>query len=183
MVDAFLTGQAGDPSSGATGQTGTQPLGIAGSIPAGATLSLTTTRGGGVQCPTRDVEPSWLGTSGHGEEASISGWPGLQVNGAIYRTCPPRVLYNPWRCVMLAKCPHCETGCDKCHNGRTTVGFGIGSVFTRACQNRLCGFRNGGRISKKALDGKPCGNCIMCGADALWELEGEITGDPAESDS
>ncbi len=76
---------------------------------------------------------------------------------------------------MEAKCPYCEDGCDKCEGGTTTVTFASGYVFTRACQDPQCGFKNGGRITKlRVAPNDSSGKCVWCGADTEWEYSGDM---------
>lgn len=71
---------------------------------------------------------------------------------------------------MKAKCPHCQSGCDRCDGGFFDVEFADGSVYTRACTNEACGFENGGRISQTPLSGD-CGMpCVRCASPAVWKF-------------
>lgn len=68
---------------------------------------------------------------------------------------------------MKAKCPTCESGCDKCVDGFREVQLAEGLWHTRACTSPECLFENGVRISKEPLQG-PSGPCIACGAPTEW---------------
>lgn len=78
---------------------------------------------------------------------------------------------------MKAKCPYCQTGCDKCKDGYTTVSMATGALYTRHCN--ACDEDNGGRIA--AATGtppeqwRPPGPCVWCHSpDVIWLLIGEV---------
>ena len=85
---------------------------------------------------------------------------------------------------MKAKCPHCQTGCDKCTGGFIEVQFPDNErLYARKCW--VCGFENGGRFvpaNKPDIQGdlvrlmeKHSGQCLRCdNPDVVWELIGEV---------
>lgn len=78
---------------------------------------------------------------------------------------------------LKAKCPHCQSGCDKCTDGFTTVEFPEGDWYTRHCTNPLCGFDNGGCQGAYLYEGlEPC---LMCQHhETVWVPLCESLGNP-----
>ena len=90
------------------------------------------------------------------------------------------------RHMMPALCPYCgndetkKLDCEKCKGtGYLQVSFARGQLFTRACTNPDCGFKNGGHILRpgETLPELPEDRwimsdqkCIMCDAPWEWEL-------------
>ena len=80
---------------------------------------------------------------------------------------------------MRAKCPHCNDGCERCDYRGVVyeITCKSGTLYTRACLNPDCGYKNGGSIT----DGPPPevtlwepGPCVMCGKYVEWELVGTV---------
>ncbi len=69
---------------------------------------------------------------------------------------------------MKAKCPFCESGCEKCTDGYTEASFASGTIWTRHCN--ACEEDNGGSIreGEEPPKHKP-GNCVWCeSTDVVW---------------
>jgi hypothetical protein len=67
---------------------------------------------------------------------------------------------------MKAKCPHCESGCNKCTDGFFEVSLPIvddpEAPWTTACKNQEeCGFVNGVCFDKKWIEDRDL-VCVMC---------------------
>lgn len=78
---------------------------------------------------------------------------------------------------LPAKCPHCDSGCEKCVDGKIVVNMPEDDWYTRHCLNPLCGFDNGGcQGSALREENLPC---VMCGhSDVAWIPMCESSPDP-----
>lgn len=80
---------------------------------------------------------------------------------------------------MKAKCPFCESGCQKCDRGFLEVIKHPGTWWYAVCSNREeCLFVNGGHANDGEFPEKNSGQCLLCGGVTEWMTEKNI---PANS--
>lgn len=77
---------------------------------------------------------------------------------------------------MKAKCPFCDSGCEKCENGFMEITIVKGMWIYRVCCNQEeCGFVNGGSAYDGSRDLDEDDTCIICDGPTEWKLPDNIS--------